>query len=267
MSLVTWPVKNDLASGPLRASLPRSERSTRPTSPISASYEAVMRSVTGMTRGYESRAAGSSTDGGTAHRPCVRGPGNFRFRCAIILSMASITRRRALAALAPVLGAGAASRLLASDAAQPAQAADGHAHGAQSDGGGQPGANGHLEHASFRRAGGRVDHERNGFHPTALLRDFDWGKTRRLANGRVMREWELVAYEKDIEVAPGVSFAAWTYNGRVPGPTLRAREGERLRVSFRNATRHPHTIHFHGIHPAAMDGVPGLGAGMIEPGG
>jgi manganese oxidase len=181
--------------------------------------------------------------------------------------MASITRRRALAALAPVLGAGAASRLLPSNAAQSAQAADGHGHGTQSDGGGQPSANGHLEHASFRRAGGRVDHERNGFHPTALLRDFDWGKTRRLANGRVMREWELVAYEKDIEVAPGVSFAAWTYNGRVPGPTLRAREGERLRVSFRNATRHPHTIHFHGIHPAAMDGVPGLGAGMIEPGG
>ena len=66
---------------------------------------------------------------------------------------------------------------------------------------------------------------------------------------------------------PGVKFAAWTYNGRIPGPTLRAREGERLRIRFANGSEHPHTIHFHGIHPASMDGVPGLGAGQIEPGG
>ena len=59
---------------------------------------------------------------------------------------------------------------------------------------------------------------------------------------------------------------AWTYNGRIPGPTLRAREGERLRITFVNGSAHPHTIHFHGIHPAEMDGVPGLGAGQIEPG-
>ena len=43
----------------------------------------------------------------------------------------------------------------------------------------------------------------------------------------------------------------------MPGPTLRAREGERLRIRFVNGSAHPHTIHFHGIHPAAMDGVPG----------
>ena len=56
---------------------------------------------------------------------------------------------------------------------------------------------------------------------------------------------------------PGVRFAAWTYNGRVPGPTLRCREGDRLRITFVNGSSHPHTIHFHGIHPAEMDGVPG----------
>ena len=81
-----------------------------------------------------------------------------------------------------------------------------------------------------------------------------------------VREWELVAEEKEIEVAPGVKYAAWAYNGRVPGPTLRAREGERLRIRFVNAADHPHTIHFHGIHTARMDGVPGVGAGNIEPG-
>ena len=124
--------------------------------------------------------------------------------------MATITRRRALAALAPLLGAGVGSRLLSGEAAaQDPHVSDGH------DAAGH--ANGHLEHAGFRR-GGRVDHARNGFDPTAMVRDFDEGTTTRLASGRVLREWELIAYEKEIEVAPGVAFAAWTYNGRVPGP-------------------------------------------------
>jgi FtsP/CotA-like multicopper oxidase with cupredoxin domain len=112
-----------------------------------------------------------------------------------------------------------------------------------------------------------VDHRANGFHPTEILRDFDWGATRRLGNGRMLREWTVVAADKDIEVAPGVVYPAWTYNGRVPGPTLRCREGESLRVRFVNASAHPHTMHFHGFHVAAMDGVPGIGAGLIEPGG
>ena len=54
-------------------------------------------------------------------------------------------------------------------------------------------------------------------------------------------------------------FPAWTYNGRVPGPTLRATEGDRLRIVFRNTGSHPHSMHFHGIHAARMDGVPGAG--------
>ncbi len=108
---------------------------------------------------------------------------------------------------------------------------------------------------------GTVDPASNGFDPQEMLRDFDEGVVR-----RGVREWELVAEDKEIEVAPGVKYAAWTYNGRVPGPTLRAREGERLRVRFVNASSHPHTIHFHGIHTARMDGVLGIGAGDVEPG-
>ena len=116
-------------------------------------------------------------------------------------------------------------------------------------------------------AGGVVDHGANGFNPTEVLRDFDWGKTTRLGSGRVLREWTLVAADREIEVAPGVSYPAWTYNGRVPGPTLRAREGELLRIHFVNGSEHPHTIHFHGLHPATMDGVPGIGDGLIRSGG
>jgi FtsP/CotA-like multicopper oxidase with cupredoxin domain len=121
-------------------------------------------------------------------------------------------------------------------------------------------------HADFRD-GRTVDHAANGFDPHQIARDFDWGRTRRLPNGRTLREWELFAAEQEIEVAPGVKYEAWTYNGRVPGPTLRAREGDRLRITFLNSSQHPHTIHFHGIHPATMDGVAGVGAGEIPPGG
>ena len=72
--------------------------------------------------------------------------------------------------------------------------------------------------------------------------------------GRV-REYELVAVDKEIEVAKGVRFPAWTYNGTAPGPVIRATEDDLLRIHFANAGSHPHTIHFHGIHPANMDGV------------
>jgi FtsP/CotA-like multicopper oxidase with cupredoxin domain len=72
--------------------------------------------------------------------------------------------------------------------------------------------------------------------------------------GRV-REYTLTAVDQEIEVAQGVTFPAWTYNGTVPGPVIRATEDDLLRVKFTNAGSHPHTIHFHGIHPANMDGV------------
>ena len=61
--------------------------------------------------------------------------------------------------------------------------------------------------------------------------------------------------DREIEIAPGVFFPAWTYNGTIPGPVIRATEGDTLRVRFRNHGVHPHTIHFHGIHPANQDGV------------
>jgi FtsP/CotA-like multicopper oxidase with cupredoxin domain len=72
--------------------------------------------------------------------------------------------------------------------------------------------------------------------------------------GRV-REYTLTAIDRRIEVAQGVFFEAWTYNGTAPGPIIRATEDDLLRVHFANGGAHPHTIHFHGIHPANMDGV------------
>jgi FtsP/CotA-like multicopper oxidase with cupredoxin domain len=111
---------------------------------------------------------------------------------------------------------------------------------------------------------GDVDHATNGFTPYQLLTEFDYGETSTGADGRPVREWTITAVDKEIEIAPGVFFPAWAYDGRVPGPALRCVEGERLRIHFNNGGSHPHTIHLHSIHPARMDGI--AGAGLVAPG-
>ncbi len=73
-------------------------------------------------------------------------------------------------------------------------------------------------------------------------------------DGTLLREYTIFAVDREIEIAPGVFYPAWTYNGQVPGPTIRATEGDRLKVTFVNQGSHPHTIHFHGWHPPEMDG-------------
>jgi manganese oxidase len=175
--------------------------------------------------------------------------------------MSRFSRRSFLVRAVPVAAGGVA----AAHAAIPHQGLHGEAsaqgHG-QGGGGHAPAAHRGSGHMG---AVGSVDHRFNGFDPHELLRDFDRGRVRR-EGGRTVREFELLAEDREIEVAPGVRFPAWTYNGRVPGPTLRATEGERVRVRFTNASDHPHTVHFHGIHSATMDGVPGIAAGNVEPG-
>ncbi|MFN0194401.1 MAG: multicopper oxidase domain-containing protein [Aestuariivirga sp.] len=111
---------------------------------------------------------------------------------------------------------------------------------------------------------GEVDNAKNGFDPHAMLTDWDAGSVSTGADGRRVREWTITAIDQEFEVAPGVMFAGWSYNGRIPGPTLRCTEGETLRIRFVNAGTHPHSMHFHGIHAARMDGVPG--AGLVKPG-
>src|SRR5512140_226475 len=96
---------------------------------------------------------------------------------------------------------------------------------------------------------GEVDHTKNGFDPTEILTDFDYGETSTLPNGQTLREYEIASYNKNVEVVPGIEFPAWTYNGRIPGPTIRATEGDRIRIHFTNGSNHPHSMHFHGFHP------------------
>lgn len=73
-------------------------------------------------------------------------------------------------------------------------------------------------------------------------------------DGSLLREYWITAEDKEIEIAPGVFFPAWTYNGQVPAPTIRATEGDRIKIYFTNKGTKPHTMHFHGFHPSSMDG-------------
>ena len=81
-------------------------------------------------------------------------------------------------------------------------------------------------------------------------------------------EVELDARIAPVEVAPGVRADAWTYNGGIPGPLIRARVGDRLIVHFTNHLPEPTTIHWHGIRvPIQMDGVPDVSQPAVQPGG
>ncbi|MGC6496978.1 MAG: multicopper oxidase family protein [Candidatus Puniceispirillaceae bacterium] len=59
----------------------------------------------------------------------------------------------------------------------------------------------------------------------------------------------------------------WLYDGRSPGPMIRARRGEILEVVFTNELHVPTTIHWHGVRNLnEMDGVPDLTQPAVEPG-
>lgn len=82
-----------------------------------------------------------------------------------------------------------------------------------------------------------------------------------------VREYTLTAEEFDWEIMPGVTVRAWGYNGSTPGPEIRAREGDTLRVTLVNRLPTGTTIHWHGMDVApAMDGPVGLNQAAVEPG-
>jgi FtsP/CotA-like multicopper oxidase with cupredoxin domain len=165
-----------------------------------------------------------------------------------------LTRGKLLAAAAPL----AAAPLVGKFALEADAASSGHDHSSHPDGRSpQNHIDGPVGHAAMvgdeaPAVGGPTDLDALLYPPPA----------QRYRPGRV-REYHLTATDTDLEVAPGVFFPAWVYNGTAPGPVIRATEGDLLRVQLVNAGSHPHTIHFHGIHPANMDGV----FEIVEPGG
>jgi FtsP/CotA-like multicopper oxidase with cupredoxin domain len=80
-------------------------------------------------------------------------------------------------------------------------------------------------------------------------------------------EINLEARIARVEIAPGQTVDAWTYDGRIPGPLIRLRVGDRLIVHFTNALPDPTTIHWHGLRvPLRMDGVPGVSQPPVKTG-
>ncbi len=82
-----------------------------------------------------------------------------------------------------------------------------------------------------------------------------------------MREFEISVEERLLEIADGTQFEAWTYNGSVPAPIIRANEGDTIRINFTNRTGDAHNIHFHGSHLPEQDGwepIPAGGSTVYE---
>lgn len=140
----------------------------------------------------------------------------------------------------------------------------------------QHGRDGHFPQAHENHAMGTVGRVGTDiFDPAAYLRAWNFShlpsdqrqrfyrETPR-PDGTLLREYEIFAVDREIEIAPGIVFPAWTYNGQVPGPTIRATEGDRIRIRFLNQGTHPHTMHFHGWHPPEMDGA--LPGQEVQPG-
>ena len=65
-----------------------------------------------------------------------------------------------------------------------------------------------------------------------------------VAKGSVVHE-TITAEDAVVPIARGVSYKAWTFNGRVPGPVIHVRQGQRVVITFRNATSMPHSLDLH----------------------
>ena len=82
-----------------------------------------------------------------------------------------------------------------------------------------------------------------------------------------VKEFHLTVEVIEHEIAPGMIIQAWGYNGRTPGPTIEAVEGDKVKFYVTNKLPESTAIHWHGIFlPSGMDGVKGLTQPAIEPG-
>ena len=86
-----------------------------------------------------------------------------------------------------------------------------------------------------------------------------------LADGT--KQFDLTTKIVDWEVEPGKMVKAWTYNGVVPGPTIRVTPGDKVSVVVRNELPESTSVHFHGLTtPNNQDGVPDITQAPIKPG-
>ncbi|MGH9550086.1 MAG: multicopper oxidase family protein, partial [Terriglobales bacterium] len=83
-----------------------------------------------------------------------------------------------------------------------------------------------------------------------------------------VKEFELRCMAVKREFLPGYFMNVWGFNGSMPGPTIEAFQGDRVRIIVKNELPEGTSMHWHGLElPIAMDGVPGLVQDLIVPGG
>jgi FtsP/CotA-like multicopper oxidase with cupredoxin domain len=83
-----------------------------------------------------------------------------------------------------------------------------------------------------------------------------------------VKEFELTTRVVRWHILPDVEVGAYAYNGQVPGPMIRVRPDDRVRMRVRNELPEATTVHWHGfILPIEQDGVPELSQPPIPPGG
>jgi FtsP/CotA-like multicopper oxidase with cupredoxin domain len=108
--------------------------------------------------------------------------------------------------------------------------------------------------------------------PVEYLTHFNCGHVSKDESGKTIRQFTLIVEENQkIPVTyEGHILDAWTFNGTIPGPTIRVTEGDivRIRVINSNENSNPHSLHTHSIHYAKNDGVSmgGYPGGAISPG-
>jgi FtsP/CotA-like multicopper oxidase with cupredoxin domain len=82
-----------------------------------------------------------------------------------------------------------------------------------------------------------------------------------------VKEFHLVAKHTRREFLPGAWMDVWGYNDTVPGPTIEATEGDRVRIVLHNELPESTVLHLHGLElPNRYDGVHGVTQDAIRPG-
>ncbi len=83
-----------------------------------------------------------------------------------------------------------------------------------------------------------------------------------------VKKLNLTAAMTIIDLGNSMPFQAWTYNGQAPGPEIRMKEGETLRVVIKNDLPEGTTIHWHGLPVTneIIDEVPYVTQKPVKPG-
>jgi nitrite reductase (NO-forming) len=101
---------------------------------------------------------------------------------------------------------------------------------------------------SFDRSAPKVETVDFGLVRTVVTPAYD--ATLPPASDAPIKEFRIPITHESIQIADGVDYQGWTFGGTVPGPTIRAREGDRIRITLVNESPMPHSIDFHSARIA-----------------